>query len=78
MRISISLPDKLFQQADRLARRLDVTRSELYRRALEDYLARQFADRMTRAVNDLAEKLDTQPDAFISRAALRVTDRLEW
>ena len=78
MKTAISLPDQLFEQADRLARRLDLTRSELYRRALEDYLSRHLPDRVTRALDHLAEELDTRPDAFVSKAALRVMDRQDW
>lgn len=78
MKTAISLPDTLFEQADRLARRLDVTRSELYRRALEEYLARHVPDRVTRALDDLAEELDTRPDAFLTAAARLVMERSDW
>ena len=38
MKTAISLPDELFQAADRLAKRLGLSRSELYQRALAKYL----------------------------------------
>jgi predicted transcriptional regulator len=78
MKATISLPDDLFHQTDRLARRLDLSRSELYRKALEEYLARHQPDRVTGALDDLADSLDTRPDAFLSKAALRVMDRADW
>jgi metal-responsive CopG/Arc/MetJ family transcriptional regulator len=41
VRTSISIPDPLFQEAGRLAKRLRISRSQLYARALEYYLPRQ-------------------------------------
>jgi predicted transcriptional regulator len=78
MKTAVSLPDRLFEQADRLARRLDLSRSELYRRALEEYLARHAPDRVTRALDELADGMDTRPDAFVAAAARRVMDRDDW
>jgi Arc/MetJ-type ribon-helix-helix transcriptional regulator len=40
MKTAISLPDPVFRSADRLAARLGISRSELYRRAIQDLLAR--------------------------------------
>lgn len=38
MKTAISIPDELFESADGLARRLGVSRSELYAKALREYL----------------------------------------
>ena len=38
MKTAISIPDALFEAAERLAKRLGVSRSELYRRAVKRYL----------------------------------------
>ena len=38
MKTAISLPDELFKAAERVARRLGLSRSELYQRALAKYL----------------------------------------
>jgi len=78
MKTAISLPDDVFDQAERLARNLDLSRSELYRRALEEYLARHVPERVTRTLDALCEELDTRPDAFVSAAGRRVIDRAEW
>ncbi len=78
MKIAISLPDQLFEQAERLAERCELARSELYRRALEEYLARHVPDRVTQALDQLSTDLDTHPDAFVSVAARRTLNRTEW
>lgn len=41
MKTGISIPDPLFAAADRAAQRLRLSRSELYARALERYLAQE-------------------------------------
>lgn len=38
MKTAVSLPDPLFQAADRLARRLGISRSEVFQRAINAYL----------------------------------------
>ena len=75
MKTAISLPDHLFDKADGLARSLGLSRSELYRRALEEYLARHAPDSVTDALDQLAGKIDVHPEAFLSRAARGVMER---
>lgn len=38
MKTAISIPDRLFEAAERLARRLGMSRSELYSNAVENYI----------------------------------------
>ena len=51
MKTAISIPDALFEAAEKLAARLGVSRSELYRNALAEFVSRN-NDR------DVTEKLD--------------------
>ena len=44
MKTAVSVPDEVFQRAERLAKRMKVSRSELYSRALREYLARHAPD----------------------------------
>ena len=39
MKTAISIPDDIFVSADHLAKRLNMSRSELYRRAIQQYIA---------------------------------------
>ena len=39
MKTAISIPDDIFITADRLAKRLSMSRSELYTRAVQQYIA---------------------------------------
>jgi metal-responsive CopG/Arc/MetJ family transcriptional regulator len=51
MKTAISLPDPIFKAADRLARRLGVSRSELYAKAVSEYLERYRQEGITAALN---------------------------
>lgn len=78
MKTAISLPDEMFEQADRLADRLELSRSELYRRALEEYLARHEPDRVTEQLDRVADALATRSDAFVRTAVRTTLEKAEW
>lgn len=54
MNTAISIPDDLFRRADELATYLGKSRSELYREALADYVARRDPRAVTSALNEIA------------------------
>lgn len=78
MKTAISLPDAVFERAEQLARRLKKSRSELYREAIAEYVARHDPDAVTAAMDRVAEQVDTRPDVFSSAAARRVMKQTEW
>lgn len=51
MKTAISVPDEVFEQAEQAAKRLKLSRSELYSRALSEYLARHTDSEVTAAIN---------------------------
>ena len=51
MKTAVSLPDALFEAAERLARRLRVSRSQLFQRALSSYLRAHQDESVTEALN---------------------------
>lgn len=44
VKTAISIPDNLFEAAEKVARRLGISRSELYQRAIARYLEREGGD----------------------------------
>ncbi len=78
MKTAISLPDGLFKRADRLAKRLGKTRSKLYQDAVVEYVARHSPEAMTRAIDEVLEKVPNPPDEFVKRAGLVGLRRIEW
>lgn len=53
MKTAISIPDPVFRAADRLARRLGITRSRLYAKAITAYLERHQEEQTTAALNEI-------------------------
>lgn len=78
MKTAVSLPDEVFEKAERLASRLKVSRSELYARALQDYVCRHSPEAITDAYDQICSELDSKPDAFTQRANRATFKRAEW
>lgn len=79
MKTAISLPDDLFQAAERQAKRDQKSRSELYAQALAEYLARHAPDEVTDAMNRVIERVGTSEEDPFAEAATRATlERVEW
>jgi predicted transcriptional regulator len=53
VKTAISLPDRLFEAAERLARRLGISRSELYQRAIRAFLEEHDHHAVTAALDDV-------------------------
>lgn len=78
MKTVISLPTDLLREAERQARRLRISRSQLYAEALKEYLARHAADRVEDAMNSLCGQLGQRRDSFAVEASRRTLSRSEW
>lgn len=78
MKIAISIPDDLFEEAQRLAHRKKKSRSEIYKLALQDYLARHAEDAVTEAMNRACAEAGETADDFAVRAAHRLLHRVKW
>ena len=78
MKTAVSIPDELFRKADELARDMGKSRSEVYREALADYVARREPGAVTRALDEIADELAAEARAFTSTAARRTLERTEW
>lgn len=62
MKIAISIPDRIFHEGERLARERGISRSELYAKALSDYLTVHAAAAITARLNAVYEKEDSRLD----------------
>jgi metal-responsive CopG/Arc/MetJ family transcriptional regulator len=79
MKTAISVPDDVYREAERHAKRTRKSRSQLYAEALAEYLARHAPDEVTERMNQvIAELGERGPDPFLSRAARRVLKDVEW
>jgi metal-responsive CopG/Arc/MetJ family transcriptional regulator len=78
MKTAVSIPDAVFEQAERLARRAKRSRSDVYSAALTEYVARHAPDEVTEAMNRVCGDVGAAPDPFLSAAARRALARSEW
>jgi hypothetical protein len=56
MKTAVSLPDELFAAGERVAKRLGLSRSELYARALERFVREHEGAEITRRVNEILDR----------------------
>lgn len=78
MKTAISLPDDLFAAAESLATRLGLSRSGLYAAALEDYVARHQARRVSERLDAVYGAQESGVDPAVARAQRDVLRRAEW
>ncbi len=78
MKTAVSIPDDVFEGAERLARRTNRSRSRLFSDALKEYLARHTPDKVTEAMNSALAQIGEAQDAFVSSAASTALERSEW
>ena len=78
MKTAISIPDGVFEDAERLARRSGKSRSQLFSDAVREYVARHSVDEVTEAMNRVCADVGSAPDPFTSHAARRILEHTEW
>ena len=78
MKTAVSIPNDIFEQAEKLARKGKRSRSDVYARALAEYVARHAPDSVTEAMDKTIEALNEPPDTFVAAAARKVLRRSEW
>lgn len=74
MKTAVSLPDDLFRQAEFAARRLSVSRSQLYATALAEYLDRQSGAAITERLNEVYETEHAKVPNVLNRAQMKTLE----
>jgi metal-responsive CopG/Arc/MetJ family transcriptional regulator len=78
MKTAISIPDRLFNSADALARRLGLSRSRLYSTALAEFLAKHQATKITDRLNAVYGAQESRLDPGMRRVQRDAVTRSEW
>ena len=78
MKTAISIPDDIFQSAERLANRTKKSRSQLFSEAVKEYVARHAPDEVTEAMDRVCDELNSAPNPFVASAARRVLKQTKW
>ena len=78
MKIALSIPDELFDSAESLSKRLKVSRSRLYATALEDFVAKHQAKKVTERLNTVYASQDSRLDRATRRLQARSQTQNPW
>ena len=60
MKTAISLPDALYEDAEEAAREMGIPRSQLYARAVSEFLQRHKREEITQRLNDVYERMENR------------------
>ena len=59
MKTAISLPDALFQKAEQIAQYMGIHHSQLFIKALEEYITKYNGELITQKLNEVYEKINS-------------------
>lgn len=75
MKTAISLSNDLFKAGDSLAKRLGLTRSELYACALAEFIAKHYTDQLTQRLDAVYATEESQLDPAMMAVQYRTLSR---
>ena len=78
MKTAVSIPDPVFHEAEALARRLGVSRSHLFREALEAYIAAHSDEKHLDALNEVYSRESSSVDSGLARMQWASLPDEEW
>jgi metal-responsive CopG/Arc/MetJ family transcriptional regulator len=78
MKTAISIPDNVFEAADRVAKKLGVSRSELYSNAVHEYIERHQIEDVTAKLNEVYSLHSSQLDENLGAMQLQTLDKEDW
>ncbi len=78
MKTAISIPNDIFNAAEQTAKRLGVSRSELYSNAIKDYIGSHIAEHITDTLNEIYTKENSSLDPNINRMMISSIEKEDW
>ena len=78
MKTAVSIPDDVFDGAERLAHRTKQSRSRIFSDAVREYLARHSPEEVTEAANRACSEIGEGQDPFAASSAARILQRSQW
>ncbi len=78
MKTAISIPDAIFKAAEKLARRLGFSRSELYTKAVIEYLQQHRDEGITRKLDEIYSKEPSGLDPIVQALQSVSLDEEDW
>jgi hypothetical protein len=78
VKTAVSMPDGLFRLAEATARRPRVSRSELYAKAIAEFLKRQQDNVITERLSELYTRCPAKLDSGLHRTQLKSLEKNAW
>ncbi len=78
MKTAISIPDELFAKAERLSKRLKMSRSELYSNAVKKFIEQNKTKDITKLLDEVYEKNESGIDKALFEMQMNSADKEEW
>jgi metal-responsive CopG/Arc/MetJ family transcriptional regulator len=78
MKTAISIPDSLFEAAENFAKLMGLSRSELYAKAIQEYLKAHRGDRITEQLDAVYAEEDSSLDPFLVQLELHTLSEDTW
>jgi metal-responsive CopG/Arc/MetJ family transcriptional regulator len=78
VKTAISLPEDLYRMAEAAARKLKISRSQLYATAIAEFLERRQTSKITERLNRIYAKERSELDPALQSAQLRSLEKNDW
>jgi metal-responsive CopG/Arc/MetJ family transcriptional regulator len=78
MKTAISIPDKMFDAADSLAKKLKLSRSQLYAKAIEEFVAEHAHLSVREKLDQVYAAEPSRMDPSLARAQTAAVGREDW
>ncbi len=78
MKTAISIPPKVFDNAEKLAEKMGVSRSQLYVTAIKNYLDGHNDDSVTAKLNDVYAHVDSKLDPALRKIQAKSISKDGW
>jgi metal-responsive CopG/Arc/MetJ family transcriptional regulator len=78
MKTAISIPDKVFDSADLLARKLKISRSQLYAKAVEEFVTEHTRTGVRENLDQVYAAESSTMDPALARAQAAAITREDW
>jgi metal-responsive CopG/Arc/MetJ family transcriptional regulator len=75
MKTAISIPDNVYNAAEMVAKKLNISRSELYTKAVSNYLSQHQKSHITEALNNIySEEISTINPTIVQMQSSSIED----
>jgi len=78
VKTAVSLPDKLFREAEAAAKTLGVSRSQFYARALTKFLEMREPEHITTQLNEVYGRRGAKVDPVLDRMQRHALRKADW